>query len=281
MRRSFNEAPFKQLICPDDPVYDQVAANLKLEPHQKTALTHRVSTILSECATFHKRQNEALENGIDAAALLAKAERISSLLSDLEKEFSRSPMSLSAIGTAQNFGAIGLLLSFEAIAAAVSTDELDCDVRSELEEIEHKRAALSSITGRLPQPIGLLEFERELSSGKEKIDFHHRADLLMHVVRSMREQFEGFLAPIREEKDRGGAYFDPVRRHFIHALACDSRQILGRPIRKTGGVAFLNLCDQVFKACGLSVVGLEDAIKDYLAIPSAWKEIAYYNGLEA
>lgn len=280
MARSFKEAPFKQLIWPDAKVYDQIASNLNLESQQKSALIHRVDVTLNECAAFRERQNKALESGIDAAALQAKAERICALLGALEKEIDRNHESLSAIGTAQNFGAIGRLLSFEAIAAVTSTDEVDCDVRSELEQIERERAVLYPVTGRSPQPIGLLEFERLLSDRKKEIDFHHRADLLMHIVLTMREQFDGLLAPIRNKKDQGGVSFDPVRRHFIHALACDSRHILGSPIRKTGGVAFVNLCDQVFKACGVHSDGLEDAIKQYLAIPSVWKDLSFYNELE-
>lgn len=280
MARSFNETPFKQLIRPKAEVYDQIARSLKLEPQQKSALIHRIHATLNECAAFRERQIKALESGIDAAALQAKAERISSLLGDLVTEIDRNPEILSAIGTAQNFGAIGRLLSFEAVAAVASTDEIDCDVRSELEQSERERAMLSPITGRSPQPIGLLEFERLLSDRKKEIDFHHRANLLMHIVLTMREQFDGLLAPIRDKKDRGGVSFDPVRRHFIHALACDSRHILGRPIRKTGGIAFVNLCDQVFKACGVHSDGLEDAIKQYLAIPSVWKDISFYNELE-
>ena len=186
---------------------------------------------------------------------------------------------------------MGRLVSFETIAtinkARKPTDEVapddwknvDLAVRPALEKLEAQETRLSEIRGAEFEAITTLQLESHLSQSKMIFDHQHRASLLLHIVREMKDQFDFWLQEKSAVKDTGGRPFDLVRRHFIDSLACDARHILGQPVTKSGGGAFLQLCNDVFNACGVETDSLESAIRNHLKLPSVWLKVSEHNSI--
>ena len=176
---------------------------------------------------------------------------------------------------------LGRMLSVETLAIFNKKEaNIDFDVLSEVGMLEAKRARKGP-TGILSMlPIRMTDLEASVREQKAVLDASFRPDLLLFILAAIKEQFDGWLEEINEKKDKGGRGTDLVRLHFVYMLACDARDILSKPIQKSGGKAFLDLCSQVFPVCGMSVDGLEQAVKRHLKKPAIWKDIAFYNELD-
>ncbi len=289
MARTFDATPFEKLRLPTEEEYKKIAKGLGLSTEQNSALQHRVSIIVDECKRYHAGPLKRP----DKEDLRDKANTIHRLLKKVEKEIKHAQSLVDEIVPLHGSGAIGRLVSFETIAtinkARKRTDEaapndwtnVDLAVRPALEKLEAQETLLSEIRGAELEAITTLQLESHLSQSKMIFDHQHRASLLLHIVSEMKDQFDFWLQEQNAEKDTGGRPFNLVRRHFIDSLACDARHILGQPLIKSGGGAFLKLCNEVFNACGVETDSLESAIRNHLKIPSVWKKVSEYNGIVA
>ena len=288
MARKFDETPFKKLRKPTDNEYKKIASALKLTAAQSEALQRCVNSMVEECERYYAGPFKEP----DIEVMRDKAESIHSLLEKIEKQIKFAQPTVNAIVPILGSGMLGRLLSFEAIAkidqarqsdvmvALKYWEKVDIPVRPLLEKLEADELRLSEIQERDPQPITMLKLEQHHMQPKLFVDYHNRAGVLLHILSELKDQFELWLEE-SAKKDAGGAPFNPVRRHFIDSLACNALQILGAPIKKSGGVAFLRLCHEVFTACELETDSLESAIRNHLKVPSVWKKVSEYNGIVA
>ena len=287
MARTFDTTPFENLRLPTEEEYKEIAKDLALTPEQYAALRHRVSVIVDECKRYYAGplKRPAKED------LRAKANTIHRLLKKVEEEIKNAQSLVDEIVPLYGAGAMGRLVSFEAIAtinkarnpdgetATGDWKNVDLAVRPALEKLEAQETRLSEIRGTEFEAITTLQLESHLSQSKMIFDHQHRASLLLHMVGEMKDQFDFWLQEQSAAKDTGGRPFDLVRRHFIDSLACDAQRILGQPVMKSGGVSFLQLCNDVFNACGVETDSLESAIRNHLKVPSVWLKVSEHNSI--
>lgn len=274
MGRQFDLEPFKKLRRPTEEEWAVVACDLKLSKEQIWELRRCVDGAIDHCKQYCQMRIKAP----DPNALKDKAQKISKLLAELEKEIRLGCIAVSNIGLPENLGVIGRLLSFEAVASISGAMEIDCLIRPELDKIEQGSVAQGLTQQPHAEPVGLLQLEWELADRKRMVDVRRRPDLLIHIVRTMQQQFDPWLQ--QAATDAGGAPVNAVRRIMLHALACDARRILGRPVRKTGGPAFIELCTQVFHACEIDTEGLEHAVRNHLKKSEVWAEVHHRNEIK-
>jgi hypothetical protein len=280
MARTFDETPFEKLRSPTEEEYAVIADNLKLSAFQKASLERCIAITLDKCRSHKDRQVAAKHALADQEGLELKAEKIRDLLAEAQREIKSSRDRIAAIGTVQNLGLLGRMLSVETLASFKEEANIDFDVPAELEILKAKKGGNASFNEVLIQPVRMTELEASVREQKAMIDVAYRPELLLFLLSKMNEQFDGWLKQVNVKPDKGGRSTDPVRPFFIYSLACDARDILSKPIQKSGGKAFLDLCGQVFPVCGLSVEGLEQAVKRHLQKPAIWQDIAFYNELD-
>jgi len=280
MARTFNETPFEKLRSPTEEEYAVVAENLKLSAFQKASLERCIAITLDKCGSHKDRQVAAKHALADQEGLELKAEKIRDLLAEAQREIKSSRDRIAAIGTVQNLGLLGRMLSVETLASFKEEANIDFDIPTELEILKAKKAISGSFHEVPMQPIRMTELEASVREQKAMIDVAYRPELLLFLLGAINQQFDGWLKQINVKPDKGGRSTDPVRSFFISSLACDARDIITKPIRKSGGRAFLDLCSQVLPVCGLSDIGLKGAVKRPLKKPAIWKDIAFYNELD-
>ena len=287
MARTFDATPFENLRLPTEEEFKEIAKDLALTPEQNAALRHRVSIIIDECDRYYAGPFKRP----DKEALREKANTIHRLLKKIENEIKNAQPLVDEIVPLYGSGAMGRLVSFETIAtinkARTPTYEaapddwknVDLAIRPTLEKLEAQETRLSEIRGAEVEAITTLQLESHLSQSKMIFDHQNRASLLLHIVGEMKDQFDFWLQEQSAAKDAGGRPFDLVRRHFIDSLACDARHVLGQPVTKSGGGAFLQLCNDVFNACGVETDSLESAIRNHLKVPSVWLKVSEHNSI--
>lgn len=280
MARKFDETPFEKLRSPTEEEYAVITENLKLSTFQKAALERCIAITLDKCRSHKDRQVAAKHFLLDQKGLEIKAEKIRGLLAEAHSEIKSALNRIAAIGTIRNLGLLGRMLSVETLASFKREANIDFDVPTELEILKAKKAGNGSSHEVPVQPIRMTELEASVREQKAMIDVAYRPELLLFLLSAMNEQFDEWLKQINVKPDKGGPSTDPVRLYFIYSLACDARDILSKPIQKSGGKAFLDLCSQVFPVCGLSVDGLEQSIKRHLKKPAIWHDVAFYNELD-
>jgi hypothetical protein len=289
MARTFDETPFKKLRKPTDDEYKSIASALKLTAARSEALQRCVNSIVADCKRYYAEVFPRLDN----KAMQDKADDIYKLLAAMEREVKRAQPMVDKIVPLYGLGALGHLLSFEAIAKIDETNQtnpmaalkdwekVDVPVRPLLERLEADELRLAEMQERDPQPITMLKLEHHHMQPKLFVDYHGRSKVLLHIIAELKNQFGMWQQEKKAKKDKGGGAFDEVRRHFIDTLACHTLQILGEPVKKSGGVAFVRLCTEVFTACGLETDTLDTAVRNHLKIPSVWKKVSEYNGIAA
>jgi hypothetical protein len=289
MARTFDATPFENLRKPTDEEYKSIERVLKLTTAQSEALQRCVNSIVADCKryyadTFPRPDNEAMRD---------KADKIYGLLEEIEREVKNAQKMVDKMVPIFGAGALGHLLSFEAIAkideakqreiivALKDWEKVDVPVRPLMDRLEADELRLAEIQERDPQPITMIKLEQHHMQPKLFVDHNGRSRVLLHIVGVLKNQFGMLRQEKKAKKDKGGGPFDEVRRHFIDTLACHTVHILSEPVKKSGGVAFLQLCTEVFTACNLETDTLDTAIRNHLKIPSVWKKVSEYNGIVA
>ncbi len=280
MARTFDETPFEKLRSPTEDEYDVITENLKLSAFQKASLERCIAITLDKCRSHKDRQVAAKHALLDLEGLKLKAEKIRGSLAEAHSAIEGSRDRIAAIGTISNLGLLGRMLSVETLASFKEEANIDFDVLAELEILKAKKADKIASNEAPVQAIRMTQLEASVREQKALIDVAYRPELLLFLLSAMIEQFDGWLKQINVKPDKGGPSTDPVRLYFIYCLACDARDILPKPIQKSGGTQFLDLCSQVFPVCGLSEIGLKGAIKRHLKKPEIWQDIAFYNELD-
>ncbi len=287
MARTFDETPFKKLRKPTDDEYKKIASALKLTAAQSEALQRCVNSIVADCKRYYAEVFPRPDN----KAMRDKADDIYKLLAAMEREVKHAQPMVDKIVPLYGLGALGHLLSFQAIAkideanqtnpiaALKDWEKVDVPVRPLLERLEADELRLAEMQERDPQPITMIKLEQHHMQPKLFVDHHGRSRVLLHIIAELKSQFGMWRQEKTAKKDRGGGPFDEVRRHFIDTLACHSLHILGSPVKKSGGVAFLRLCTEVFTVCTLETDTLDTAVRNHLKIPSVWKKVNEYNGI--
>lgn len=269
MGRSYDGSAFSRLREPTPDDYKGIAKNLCLNPEQHKYLITTVSSALKKCRLHHDRRTSQpdLDMMHECAISLEKQ------LKELEATIAATKGTINALGLPENVGSIGRLLSFEAVAEVAGQDRIDCELPADL----HSSAK--------PKPLRLIQLEWEYAEQKQIFDARNRADLLLHIVLKMREQFTQWLDA--ELPDLGGVGPQPFRRIMIFELACHASLILGkhkgRPaITKTGGSRFANLCTSVLDACQIDgSANSGEAIKNFLKDPEVWTLVSHWNGFRS
>lgn len=289
MARTFDEAPFEKLRKPTGDEYKKIASALNLTAAQCEALQRCVNSIVADC----KRYYAEMFPRPDIQAMRDKADKIYGLLEEIEREVKNAQKMVNKIIPLFGSGALGPLLSFEAMAkideakqsdvmvALKNWEKVDVPVRPLLERLEADELRLAKMQERDPQPITMIQLEQHHMQPKLFVDHHGRSKVLLHIIAELKNQFGMWRQEKKAKKDKGGSPFDEVRRHFIDTLACHTVHILGEPVKKSGGIAFLQLCTEVFTACNLETDTLDTAIRNHLKIPSVWKKVSEYNGIDA
>ncbi len=289
MARIFDETPFKKLRKPTDNEYKKIASTLNLTVPQSEALQRCVNSIVADCKRYYAEMFPRPDN----EAMRDKADAIYQLLTDMEREVKRAQPMVDKIVPLYGLGALGHLLSFEAIAkideakqsdvmvALKNWEKVDVPVRPLLERLEADELRLAKMQERDPQPITMIQLEQHHMQPKLFVDHHGRSKVLLHIIAELKNQFGMWQQEKKAKKDKGGGPFDEVRRHFIDTLACHTLQILGEPVKKSGGVAFVRLCTEVFTACDLETDTLDTAVRNHFRIASVWKKVSEYNGIVA
>lgn len=269
MGKLYDANAFDRLRKPTEDDLKNIGKALKLDEAQQKILVWTVNSGLEECHQFHARRISQPEN----ESMHLCASDMDELLHELESKIAKSQRTINALGLPNNVGAIGRLLSFEAVAEISGREQVDCNLQDALAKMEP------------PTPITLLELEWRFAERKQLFDAHRRAELLLLIVRKMREQFTEWLDS--ELPDAAGPPPKPFRRIMLLALAYRANHILqnkdGPPaLTRNGGARFLKLCVAVLQVCGIDGDdGAKDAIKNLFKDPKVWAAVSHWNELRS
>lgn len=265
MARAYDAQAFDRLRQPTEADYKTIAKALKLNQEQHEILVWTVNSGLDECRQFHSRRISQP----DSDSMHICAHDLERLLIELEHKIDKTKRTINALGLPKNVGEIGKLLSFEAVAEVAGREQIDCNLRAALATIER------------PTPTTLLELEWGLAERKQRFDSRYRAELLIFIVRKMREQFTQWLDS--ELPGPAGPTPLPFRRIMLLALAHRANHILKMPdgppaLTRNGGARFLNLCVLVLQFCLIDGDdSAKDAIRNLFKDPKVWAAVCHWN----
>lgn len=263
MARKFDETPFKKLRSPTEEEYAYIAKDLKLSAFQKAALERCVTITSTPCRAFQENSALKVQDGTGLKNATSTARKVIRLLRRLQEEIINNRANVAAIGAVSKPGSLGVMLSSETILQLEATLPTANHKKVDQKTIEHAKQ------------------EHSPETRSRMMDFEHSPELLMFILNSIIDRFDGFLNNHMPPKDKGGPSIKIVRAYFIFNLARDASDILEKPISKSGGQPFIDLCNQVLAACNITTTGLEEAIKRCLGKSQTWETVAFENGLDS
>jgi hypothetical protein len=176
------------------------------------------------------------------------------VVGDLEYEIHRWKETMTDFLPLDTLEAMGLLMSYSAMEAALKRNIDSRDVKGEVELL-----AADGHEVRIAEIEELFEYRRQ----REALGLKHGPELLAHLV-------ERIYGPIKtwielDRRNPGGRPSNMVRDYLLRRLAETAPRIIRSRATATARGKFVRLCAAVFRACGVSNRGIEKAVERTLA----------------
>jgi hypothetical protein len=181
------------------------------------------------------------------AALVARLKRVERLLRALAKELRTKPSELNLILPPETLEYIGRCFTFTQAGDALGKDMFPSSVDVTLEAARLKKRRLK-----------IRDVEDMSLVARQSLGLRHGGDLLEHFVYAVHEPIGDWLEANSTAK--AGRSPEMVRQHLVYWLVLMAPEIIGKPAPVSVTGRFVNLCSDVFVACGLSASGLTKLI---------------------
>jgi hypothetical protein len=231
---------------PSDEAWINIARDLKLTPAQRDTLKITLREALDEIAHFNmKLQNQP--NPPSRALLIDRLKPFKKALDGLMKESRGNAGLMQSFLPHNTLAYIGQSLTFSAISEALGRDVFpkNFDFKIALKRSQGERITFASMED-LSRPR------------RETLGLEYGGAILMHFIDRIHAPFEKWLEFSRQNE--GGRPANAARKHLIYQLAEAAPDIIGKPATVAGTGTFVDLCTSVLQACGLSAIGIAEAI---------------------
>jgi hypothetical protein len=232
---------------PQLPAFERLTGELKLNGEQAKALFQTIQEGFDGCA--------ALRDETDATTIREELAKLDNALAQLA-QLSASNNIRKAFKAMPPMSTLGFLMSPSAALKVPGYREhplVGPELNRLIEQDPHHKPILPSDFDNLALQHRQVELSKLAS------------DALEYLLTSLREPIQQFL---RQTAEKGGNRPRSDRDLIVLLLARDAPSIIG--CEPSTSNPFLNLCNQVTAACGISEDGLEVAIKKCLKNQKHW-----------
>jgi hypothetical protein len=203
------------------------------------------------------------------------------ILGELQDEIRRQQNTMSDFLPSDTLEAIGEIMSFSAMEAALGKKLASRDAQGGVKEAVERHAAdgsdvriakievaqggVKDAVKRLAAAgpdVRIAEIEARFEYQRKTLGLKQGPELLAHLVERIIRPIQIWLELNR--RPGGGRPSDAVRDHVVIRLVEAAPEVLGSRATATAGGKFVRLCTGVFNACGLNSEGLEKAIERIL-----------------
>jgi hypothetical protein len=186
--------------------------------------------------------------------LVRRLRRMGKILGELQDEIRYQPNTMLDFLPFDTQEAIGEIMSFSAMEAALGKMLASRDPQGGVKEAVMRLADRSDVR--------IAEIEARFDYQRKALGLKHAPELLVHLVERINRPIQVWLE--LDRRNRGGRPSDAVRDYVLIGLVEATPEVLGSPATATARGKFVRLCAGVFHACGLNTDGLEKAIERIL-----------------
>jgi hypothetical protein len=256
----------------------QELGDLSLTQAQAVALTATIWHVDEDLKTFRTR----FKGREPRPELVRRLRRMAKVLGELQDEIRRQPNTMSDFLPFDTLEAIGEIMSFSAMEAALGKKLASRDPEGGVKEAV-KRLAADASAARIAEieaaqgggveeavkplvagssDVRIAEIEARFDYQRKALGLKHGPELLAHLVDRITRPIQVWLE--LDRRNRGGRPSDLVRDYVLIRLLEAAPEVLGSRATATAGGKFVRLCTGVFNVCGLSTDGLEKAVERIL-----------------
>jgi len=232
-----------RIAFPKLDVWKDIVRDCELTDAQANTLESTLKQALDEIDSYYSR----LQNRPSRDVLVMHLKLFEKALKGLQDECQRSAKLMEFFLPSDTLGFIGESLTFSAMSEALGRDVFpkNYDFQFQVKQSQGKRITLASL-------------ERETRPTREALGLTHGHLILPYLIERIHGPLERWIE--LDRLNEGGRPPDAVRSHLIYRLAEAAPAILGEAasVSKTG--KFVDLCSAVLVACGLSEIGIAEAI---------------------
>jgi hypothetical protein len=255
----------------------QELGDLSLTQAQAVALTATLWHVDQDLKNFRMR----FKGRKPRPELVRRLRRMAKILGELQDEIRRQRNTMSDFLPFDTLEAIGEIMSFSAMEAALGKELANWDAaQGGVKEAVERLAADASAAriaegeaargGGIEEPVKrpdgsdvrIAEIEARFEYQRKALGLKHAPELLAHLVERLIRPIQVWLELNR--RPGFGRPSDVVRDYVLIRLVEAAPEVLGSRATGTAGGKFVRLCTGVFNACGLSTKGLEKAIERIL-----------------
>jgi hypothetical protein len=259
----------------------QELGDLSLTQAQAAALNRTLWHVDQDLKNFRTK----LEGRQPRPERVRRQRRMGKILSELQDEIRRQGNTLADFLPLDTQEAIGEIMSFSAMEAALGKKLASRDPQGgvkeavmrladrsdvRIAEIEAEQEGLEETLKRLTadgSDVRIAEIEARFDYQRKTLGLKHAPELLAHLVDRIYRPIQVWLD--LDRLNRGGRPSDVVRDYVLIRLIEAAPEVLGSRATGTADGKFVRLCTGVFNACGLNTEGLEKAIERILKQRSA------------
>jgi hypothetical protein len=214
----------------------------RLQAHELDLVLHHVDEDLKEYRTSREGRKPRRE-------LVRRLRRFADLFNDLEYEIDRSRKTMADFLPLDAQEAIGLLMSYGAIEAALNREIPSRDLKSEIESL-----TMGDRNFRMAELEERLEYERRT------VGLKNGPELLAYLAKTINQPIKAWFDVDR--LNQGGRPPKTVERDsLLLRLAGASPAVIGTRPTATANGPFVRLCAAVVVACGFDDRGVERAVE--------------------
>jgi hypothetical protein len=212
--------------------------NLKLKPDQTCVLQEIIRGAVDQLARFEEtRMPKKLR-----ALLTKRLEQLERAFKPLLAEVNRSPDLLIQFLPSDLLEHIGNLLTFTAIGDALG------------QKVFPSNAGIIKLRAK-KEELTVAALEECHASQRRSLGLKNGDVILKYLIQSLYSPLANWVK--LNKLNKGGRPADLSRQYLIWRLAEAAPEIIGKPAPIARSGAFVDLCEQVMLACGLSGRGIE------------------------
>jgi hypothetical protein len=233
---------------PSDGALRAIADEFKLGPGAGVILEQTVLDALSVLAVYRDTPNAQPARSLR----IKRLKNLDRYLRQLRSELGRAKNDLGVILPFETRALLGESFTFSALqqflGSAVRTTNTDMMIATLFRGPRKKSAK--------PPTIG--DLEEHGRGARQALGLTHAGELLINYLAAIHAPIIRWLE--LERLGRGGRPAQLERQYLVLRLAETCPQILGRPAPVAVTGKFVNLCIEVFRACGLASDGVEKLV---------------------
>jgi len=247
LRSGPGESATFQLPTPD--AWAVLVRGLQLTPQQKHDLDLALRHVDADLKTFRAK----FAGRKPRPELVRRLKRMATIMGHLEDEIHRSRQTMADFLPLDTLEAIGRLMSFSAMEAALAKELPNHSLKEKIEDLVATDPDIR--IARIEQSI---EYERQ----RQALGLEQGPELFAYLINQINKPIKTWLE--LDRRNRGGRPSNLVRDCLLIQLAKAAPAILGSRATATAKGKFARLCAAVFSACEVDTEGLEKAIERIL-----------------